>query len=244
LPIFCSISLSFAAKQNRNIAESDANCRENVNKKSAETIFVKIEEDKYAKTNKSSSSQFIGVSYNDITRKWRAQRRSKHDKKISCNGSYEDEETAAHASDTLARKFMKNGEKNHKLNFSNDYTEVFLKKKENSSQFIGVNFRYDFKRSNWQAHRRSKHDKKVIYNGSYDNEEAAAHASDTLARKLMENGEQCHKLNFPDDNTDVFSEEKKGSSQYIGVMYDVKTSKWRAQRRSKHDKKITCNGSL
>ena len=44
----------------------------------------------------------------------------------------------------------------------------------------------------------------MLYNGSYDNEETAARASDTLARKLMANGEQAHKLNFPDDDTDVF----------------------------------------
>ena len=46
----------------------------------------------------------------------------------------------------------------------------------------------------------------MSYNGRYDNEETAAHASDTLARKLMSNGEQGHKLNFPDDDTKVFPE--------------------------------------
>ena len=46
----------------------------------------------------------------------------------------------------------------------------------------------------------------MIHYGTYDNEETAARASDTLARKLLTNGEQAHKLNFPDDDTDVFPE--------------------------------------
>ena len=41
--------------------------------------------------------------------------------------------------------------------------------------------------------------------GSYKNEEMAAYASDALAKKLMDNGEKTHKLNFPDDNTEVFA---------------------------------------
>ena len=47
----------------------------------------------------------------------------------------------------------------------------------------------------------------MINHGSYENEEAAAHASDTLARKLIANGEQGHKLNFLGDETEVFREE-------------------------------------
>ena len=44
----------------------------------------------------------------------------------------------------------------------------------------------------------------MIHNGnSHYTAEEAAHASDTLARKLMENGEQGHTLNFPDDETEV-----------------------------------------
>jgi hypothetical protein len=40
----------------------------------------------------------------------------------------------------------------------------------------------------------------------FKDEETAAHATDTLARKLMANGEKNHKLNFPDDNTEVYAE--------------------------------------
>ena len=76
--------------------------------------------------------------------------------------------------------------------------------KTKSSQYIGVS--YFVQTSKWRAHRRSKHEKKDLYNGSYDNEETAARASDTLARKLMTNGEKGHKLNFPNDGTEVFPE--------------------------------------
>merc|ERR1712098_922866 len=98
-----------AAKQNKDVAESEGHGRENVHNGEREEIRVKIEEDEYAKK-KEPSSQFIGVSYDMNTTKWRAQRRSKLEKKTLCNGTYENEETAARASDTLARKLLSNGE--------------------------------------------------------------------------------------------------------------------------------------
>merc|ERR1712098_823263 len=122
-------------------------------------------------------------------------------------GCYYDEETAAHASDTLARKLMENGEQKHKLNFPDDHTKVYPKEKEIASKFIGV--AYTNKKSKWRVQRYSKNENKVAYIGSYEDEETAAHASDTLARKLMENGEQKLKLNFPDDHTEVYREENK-----------------------------------
>merc|ERR1712098_518997 len=88
------------------------------------------------------------------------------------------------------------------LNFPDDDTDVFPVEKNTSSQYIGVS--YDINRSKWQAQRYSRLEKKMISNGSYENEETAARASDTLARKLMANGEKAHKLNFPNDDTKVF----------------------------------------
>ena len=64
-------------------------------------------------------------------------------------------------------------------------------------------------RSKWYVQRHIKHEKKLVGNGSYKNEERAAHASDTLAKKLMANSEKGHKLNFPDDDTEVFPEVTK-----------------------------------
>merc|ERR1712058_159693 len=122
----------------------------------------------------------------------------------------------------LARKLMENGEQNHKLNFHDDHTEVFREKKKNSSAYIGVY--YDESYKTWNVQRWSKIEKKPVYNGNYKDEETAAHASDTLARKLIANGEKGHKLNFPDDNTEVCPKEK--SSNHIGVTYIKRDSIW------------------
>merc|ERR1712098_876718 len=83
----------------------------------------------------------------------------------------------------------------------------FPEERTSSSEYIGVV--YNINRSKWRAHRRSKHEKKDLYNGSYDNEKTAARASVTLAKKLIINGEEGHKLNFPDDETEVFQEKRQ-----------------------------------
>merc|ERR1711964_847020 len=123
------------------------------------------------------------------------------------NGYFKlDEEIkAAHASDTLARKLIKNGEE-HKLNFPDDENEVWAEKKETSSNYFGVS--WNKKKSKWQVQRRSKTSGKMMHNGDFDVDEdiKAAHASDTLARCLIANGEEGHELNFPDDETEVWPE--------------------------------------
>merc|ERR1712058_201316 len=103
----------------------------------------------------------------------------------------------------MGKKLIAKGEQGHKLNFPDDATEVFPEKKF-SSKFVGV--AHNVNKSKWRVRRHSKLEKKMLYNESYENEKTAAHASDTLARKLIANGEQGHKLNFPDDNTDVLPE--------------------------------------
>merc|ERR1712058_131430 len=130
---------------------------------------------------------------------WRVSRCSKHEKKAFYNGSFDDEKTAARASDTLARKLMENGEQGHKLNFPDNHFEVHPEEKIQTSEYIGLTY----KNSKWCVRRWSKNEKKMLCNGYYENEETAAHASDTLARILIENGEQGHKLNFPDNHTEV-----------------------------------------
>merc|ERR1712058_51100 len=97
-------------------------------------------------------------------------------------------------------------------------TEVYPEKKKTSSKFIGVSF--NKKISKWETRRWSKNENKTLYNGCYDDEETAARASDTLARKLMKTGEQNIKLNFPEDDTEVYPEEKKTSSKFIGVTFN------------------------
>jgi hypothetical protein len=129
--------LAFASENQENkvqIAKSEETITEN---NAENLIFVKIEEDEYTKTNK-KTSKFIGVCYDKSKTRWTAQRRNKSERKNVVNGSYKDEETAAHASDTLARKLMKNGERNLKLNFPDDKSEVFPEKIKNSSRNFGV----------------------------------------------------------------------------------------------------------
>jgi hypothetical protein len=192
-----------------------------------------------ANTRDRFSSKFIGVTYDKQQSKWRAQRQSTKEKKQFSNGCYDDEETAAHASDTLARKLMENEEQKIKLNFPANHTEVYPEQKNPpTSEYIGVS--YCKHASKWHVHRSSEN--KRVSGGYYNNEETAAHASDTLARKLMAKGEQGHKLNFPDDDIEVFPEQKTNSSQCIGVSYNVKYGKWLAQRRSKLEKKMVFNG--
>jgi len=186
------------------------------------------------------TSKFVGVSYCEKKSKWRAQRWSKNENKVVANGIYDDEETAAHATDTLARKLMENGEQNHKLNFPDDHTEMRRKERKIASKFMGV--AYDKNKSKWCVRRWSKNEYKNVSFGNYDDEETAAHASDTLVRKLMENGEQKHKLNFPDDDAEVYPKEKRFTSKFIGVSYCETKSKWFVQRHSKDENKQFSKG--
>merc|ERR1712098_159683 len=103
-------------------------------------------------------------------------------------------------------KLTKKGEQGHRLNFPDDHTEVHPEKIQ-TSEYIGVTC--NTKESKWYVQRWSKKENRMVYNGTYTAEETAAHASDTLARKLMEHGEHGHKLNFPDDHTEVHSEYQK-----------------------------------
>merc|ERR1712098_73098 len=75
-----------------------------------------------------------------------------------------------------------------------DDTEVHAKTKQ-TSKYIGVSYA----NPTWRTYRWSPNIKKNFYNGQYKDEEAAAQASDTLARKLIANGDTNLKLNFPDD---------------------------------------------
>jgi hypothetical protein len=97
-------------------------------------------------------------------------------------------------------------------------------------------------RNGVQRHNRKEGRCRVFYNGFYSDKEAAAHASDTLARNLMKNGKQIHKLNFPGDYTEVYTEKKESSSKFIGVSYNKKNSNWTAQRWSTKENKTIHKG--
>jgi len=224
------ISAMFASDKRENDTANDPKYGENNENNEENPIVVKIEEDEYVKVDK--KSRYIGVSYDK--KMWRARRRSKNESKMLSNGCYNDQETAAHASDTLARKLIQNGEQNHTLNFPDDHKEFYVAEK--SSKFIGV-YHVNAK---WKVQRYSKNKGTVAYFGHYDDERTAGLASDNLARKLMQNGEQNHKLNFPDEFTEVYPQEK--SSKFIGVTYNKKDSKWRVTRWSKTENKSLHNG--
>jgi len=149
-------------------------------------------------------SKYFGVVYSASDKRWIARRWSKRENRTFNNGTYKDEETAAHASDTLARKLMVKGEKGHKLNFPNHKNEV---ERAKSSKYFGVT--YLEKSKNWCTQRWSKNENRTFNNGTYKDEETAAHASDTLARKLMVQGEKGHKLNFPNDSTEIMMHAKE-----------------------------------
>merc|ERR1712098_880548 len=194
--------------------------------------------DDHTEVNPEQKNNYFGVSYNKLRATWDVCRYSKNEKKNLHNGTYKDEEIAAHASDTLARKLIENGEKGHKLNFPDDNTELYPKEVPKSSSFIGVT--YHKPNDRWCAQRHSKNEKTIVRKGSYKDEETAAHASDTLARKLMAKGEKGHKLNFPDDDTEVYPEKK---TNYFGVGYNQIHEKWIAQRYSKDEHETVFNGA-
>jgi len=191
-------------------------------------------------TEEITPSIYMGVSYHKKDKKWLVWRHSKKEKKMINNRSYKNEETAAHASDILARKLMANGEEGHELNFPKDHTTMHPKvrpEENKTSKFIGVS--YKLNRSMWSVMRRSKHKNKMIYNGTYKKEKTAAHASDALARKLTANGEENHMFNFPDSYTEVHSGKRPN---YVGVGYFKKQGMWSARRWSRKEKKYFFNG--
>ena len=64
------IALSFAAKQNKQVAESGGNYGTNVNNGEKEEILVKIEEDEYAKVNVTNNKIYRHRTYSqNILRK-------------------------------------------------------------------------------------------------------------------------------------------------------------------------------
>jgi len=133
----------------------------------------------HKETNKIFFVKLIGVTGNKTRTRWTANRWSKKEKKNVHNGVYKDEETAAHASDSLARKLIENGEQGHKINFPDDDTEVYPEKTPTS--FKGLLARATL----------------------WDDTDALALASDVLTRKLIANSYKRNlKLMYPESDTD------------------------------------------
>jgi hypothetical protein len=95
--------LVFATYENENL---DTDTKFEEKNGADQPTVVKIEEDEYVKENKKTSNYF-GVCHNQKCATWCTHRHSKNERtqrRTVHNGTYKDEETAAHASDTLARK--------------------------------------------------------------------------------------------------------------------------------------------
>eukprot|EP01046_Picozoa_sp_COSAG06_P003731 COSAG06_NODE_149_length_22026_cov_33.454782_7_plen_400_part_00 len=172
-----------------------------------------------------TTSAFVGVTWDRIGRKWRAN--IYHDGKGQHLGYFDNEPHAARAVDTAARRLR--GEDAHggrvgkgnwlRLNFP---TEEEVKKaqkrrvllteedkaaavadseRQGPSKFVGVC--WNKRQRKWHA--KIKHDRKVQHLGCFDDEHEAARAVDTAARRLR--GEDAHggrvgkgnwlRLNFP-----------------------------------------------
>lgn len=114
---------------------------------------------------------------------------------------------------------MHNGEQNRKLNFPDDNTEVYPQEKTKTSKYVGVYYIESLKR--WLVQRYSKTERKLSSNGIYNDEKTAAHASDTLARTLIVNGEHSHKLNFPEKYNEVYPEKKNKQLHRSLLLFSI-----------------------
>jgi hypothetical protein len=163
------------------------------------------------KSSSAKSSAFVGLSWNKRNRKWEA--RIQHDGKMQPRlGYFDDEQEAARAFDTAARRLRgdeahggRAGGKNwYRLNFP---TEREVKRadargllteedkaaaaaatsaRQGPSAFVGVSWKKD--RRKWRA--QIKHEGAVQYLGSFNDEREAALAVDTAARRL--HGDDAH----------------------------------------------------
>jgi hypothetical protein len=131
----------------------------------------------------------IGVAYDTNREKWRAYRWSSKERKKIEHGWYSDEETAAHASDYLARKLIADGSQGHELNFP-DTNETFVPYIKAQAMFPD--------------------DYAEVYpekpDDYFKDAKTEALASDTLAKQLLKNYDYGNKLIFPEDDTEVFPE--------------------------------------
>jgi predicted small lipoprotein YifL len=62
-----------------------------------------------------------------------------------------------------------------------------------------------------------------------------------LARKLIANGEKGHRLNFPDDDIEVWGNRR---CNYFGVSYNKEQNRWRAERWSKKENRSIYVGTF
>eukprot|EP01046_Picozoa_sp_COSAG06_P017145 COSAG06_NODE_1155_length_10484_cov_7.061759_7_plen_497_part_00 len=181
-------------------------------------------------------SQFVGVSWDKLNRKWKANIRN--DGKQQSLGSFDDEHEAARAVDTAARRLR--GEDAHggragtnwlRLNFPTEReverakdrgalltkddkaAVVAASERQGPSKFVGVH--WVKKDRKWRAS--ITHDRKSQHLGYFDDGREAARAVDTAARRLRGKdahggraGRQWLRLNFP-------SKREAGRAKALGM---------------------------
>jgi hypothetical protein len=197
------------------------------------------EEDKAvaaAASERQGPSKFVGVSWYKPGRKWEA--RIYYDGKDQRLGRFDDEREAARAVDTAARRLR--GEDAHgglsgsqwlRLNFPTEeevkrakdrgalLTEedkaaaIAASEQQGPSKFVGVS--WNKMNRKWRA--QFNHDGKNQYLGRFDDEQEAAQAVDTAARRLRgegahggRSGTRWHCLNFP-------SKREAGRAKALGM---------------------------
>jgi hypothetical protein len=106
------------------------------------------------------NSKYFGVTYNPRKAIWNAKRWNKGEKKWAHHGSFKSQETAAHASDVLARTLLVGDKElgrfrqNHQLNFPDENTEILFFSENTEpapEEYFGV--RWNGRNSKWSAYR-------------------------------------------------------------------------------------------
>ena len=188
-------------------------------------LLIDLDRVAAAASERQGPSKFVGVSWNKLERKWKAQ--FNHDGKRQYLGCFDDEQQAARAVDTAARRLR--GEDAHggrsggigkqwrRLNFPTEgeveraqergmltvedmAATAAASEQQGPSKFVGVSWYKNSRK--WTA--QIKHDGKQQHLGSFDDEQEAARAVDTVARRLRGEdahggraGKKWHRLNFP-----------------------------------------------
>ena len=194
----------------------------------------------------SPSSDYIGVWWHSKRSEWKVS--IKHEGKHQYIGSFdlEEEEQAARAYDTAARRLR--GPAAHSAKFKLNFPTA---SELMSSRYAGV--MWDKRDSKWVVNITHKRQREHIGYFAPEQEEAAARAYDAAARRLRgpeAHSAKSHKLNFPAaeetmnrpavSNTAKLAQPTASelmSSQYIGVRWNKKDSKWVASITHKGQKK-------
>ena len=183
-----------------------------------------------AETKKETSSRFEGVSWNKLEQRWKPS--IKVGGKQRHLGTFASEECAARVWDKAARAARG---PDAPANFADDPAalEALLAaepEKAKSSRFVGVNWCKTKQR--WKAQLRIDGKRRSL--GNFTSEESAARVWDKAARELRGPDTPA---NFADDPLALAAAlkaepKKKTSSRFVGVNWEKRRQRWKAQIRA------------